>query len=256
MSNEVRTRLLNPKWIEGMLNEGFSGANHIASEIGHLVAWDAVTPDAVADWIYQKTAETYFLDSTVRNQFLNANPYAFASAAAWLLEANRRGLWAADSATISQLKDMYMNTIRKYGVVCCHHTCGNMDFTNYVVVGSTLSQKQLQEFAAIMEAATGQTVTMGSTGTPSQSTGSTSAGATSSAGTSSGSQPSTESGAQSESESAETAGDDGTSKSYEVSETGQQSSAQSSMPIAAIVGVLILVSLVGLGYFRGAIFKK
>ncbi|HOI40003.1 MAG TPA: cobaltochelatase subunit CobN [Methanobacterium sp.] len=256
MSNEVRTRLLNPKWIEGMLNEGFSGANHIASEIGHLVAWDAVTPDAVADWIYQKTAETYFLNSTVRNQFLNANPYAFASAAAWLLEANRRGLWAADSATISQLKDMYMNTIRKYGVVCCHHTCGNMDFTNYVVVGSTLSQKQLQEFAAIMEAATGQTVTMGSTGTPSQSTGSTSAGATSSAGTSSGSQPSTESGAQSESESAETAGDDGTSKSYEVSETGQQSSAQSSMPIAAIVGVLILVSLVGLGYFRGAIFKK
>ena len=136
-----------------------------------------------------------------------------------------------------------------------------MDFTNYVVVDSTLSQKQLQEFAAIMGAATGQTVTMGSTGTPSQSTGSTSTGATSSAGTSSGSQPSTESGAQSESESqstsesAETAGDDGTSKSYEVSETGQKSSTQSSMPIAAIVGVLILVSLVGLGYFRGASSK-
>jgi cobaltochelatase CobN len=259
LSSEVRTRLLNPKWREGMLNDGFSGANHIASEIGHLVAWDIVTPGAVADWIYQQTAETYFLDSAVRNQFLNANPYAFASAAAWLLEANRRGLWTSDSATISQLKNIYMDAIREYGVVCCHHTCGNIDFTNYVVVGSSLSAEQLQEFAAIMEAATGEPVTLGSTGTPSQPTASaSSSGASSSVGGSSGGEPATESGAQSSSESqsaSESAGADGSSKSYEMSETGA-SSPQSSMPIVAIVGVLILVGLVGFGYFRGEVFKK
>ncbi|HHT19452.1 MAG TPA: hypothetical protein GXZ72_07825, partial [Methanobacterium sp.] len=77
----------------------------------------------------------------------------------------------------------------------------------------------------------------------------------------SGSQRATERGDQSASESqsgaesAETAGTDGSSKTYEVSQNNS-STPQSSMPIAAIVGVLILVGLVGFGYFRGAIFKK
>ncbi|WP_394295005.1 cobaltochelatase subunit CobN [Methanobacterium formicicum] len=262
LSTEVWTRILNPKWREGMLNEGYSGANHIASEIAHLFAWAVVTPGAVSNNIWNQIASAYFFDSVVSAKFLNANPYAFASAAAWLLEANRRGLWEADSATISQLKDIYMKVIRDYGVVCCHHTCGNVEFTNYVVVGSTLSSEQIQEFVAIMEAATGKTVTMGSTGTPSQPTGSASSpGASSSAGASSGSQPATESGAQGASESqstsepAQTAGSDGSSKTYEVSQKSS-SSPQSSMPIVAIVGVLILVGLVGFGYFKGAIFKK
>ncbi|PKL72842.1 MAG: cobalamin biosynthesis protein CobN, partial [Methanobacteriales archaeon HGW-Methanobacteriales-2] len=189
-----------------------------------------------------------------------ANPYAFASAAAWALEAIRRGMWTPDAATTTQLKDIYMNAIHEYGVVCCHHTCGNVDFTNFVVVGSSLSSEQLQEFAAIMEAATGEPVTLGSTGTPSQPTASaSSSGASSSVGGSSGGEPATESGTQSASESQsssdESAGTDGSSKSYEVSETSS-SSPQSSMPIAAIVGVLILVGLVGFGYFRGAIFKR
>ncbi|MFU2192007.1 cobaltochelatase subunit CobN [Methanobacterium sp. MZD130B] len=262
MSNEVRTRLLNPKWIEGMLNEGFSGANHIASEVGNLFAWDVVTPEAVSDWIWQQTMETYFLNNAVKNQFLNANPHAFASTAAWLLEAVRRGMWNPDAAVTTQLKDIYMNTILANGVVCCHHTCGNIDFTNYVVVGSTLSSQQLQEFASIMEAATGKTVNVGSTETPSKPTNPTSSpGASSSTGDSSGSQRATERGDQSASESqsgaesAETAGTDGSSKTYEVSQNNS-STPQSSMPIAAIVGVLILVGLVGFGYFRGAIFKK
>ncbi|MBI4813921.1 MAG: cobaltochelatase subunit CobN [Methanobacterium sp.] len=260
LATEMRTRILNSKWIEGMLNEGYSGANEISSEIGYLFAWDAVTPEAVKDWMWQSTVETYMFDSAVRSQFLSANPYAFASAAAWALEAARRGMWVADAATLTQLKDLYIQTTVDYGVVCCHHTCGNLDFTNYVVTGSSLSMATLQQFAVIMEAATGEAVTVGSTGTTSQSTGfASSSGASASSGASSGgSQPATDSGSQDSSASqsaSDSAGTDGTSKSYEVSENSSSSS-QSSMPLVAIVGVLILVGLVGFGYFRGTIFKK
>jgi cobaltochelatase CobN len=258
MANEMRTRILNSKWIEGMLNEGYSGANEISKEIGYLFAWDAVTPEAVKDWMYQSAVETYMFDSTIRSQFLEANPYAFASTAAWFLEAARRGMWVPDAATLTQLKDLYIQATVEYGVVCCHHTCGNLDFTNYVVMGSSLSMDSLQQFADVMEAATGEPVTLGTTGATSQLTGSASStGASSSVGASSSNEAATESGSASSSASesaSESAGTEGTSKSYEVSETGQQSSAQSSMPIVAIVGVILLVCLVGVGYFRNSIF--
>jgi cobaltochelatase CobN len=258
MANEMRTRILNSKWIEGMLNEGYSGANEISKEIGYLFAWDAVTPEAVKDWMYQSAVETYMFDSTIRSQFLEANPYAFASTAAWFLEAARRGMWVPDAATLTQLKDLYIQATVEYGVVCCHHTCGNLDFTNYVVMGSSLSMDSLQQFADVMEAATGEPVTLGTTGATSQPTGSASStGASSSVGASSSNEAATESGSASSSASesaSESAGTEGTSKSYEVSETGQQSSAQSSMPIVAIVGVILLVCLVGVGYFRNSIF--
>lgn len=257
MSNEIRTRILNPKWQEGMLKEGFSGANEISKEIGYLFAWNAVTPDVVKDWMWQQVAQNYAFDSNFRNQMLQANPYAYVSMLGWMMEAVRRDMWQADKATLTELANQYIQYTKQYGVVCCHHTCGNLDFTNFVVVGSTLSTQQLQEFAAIMEAATGKTVTIGSTGTPSQPTGSASSqGASSSAGASSGSHPATESGAQGtsesqfESQSAQTAGSDGSSKTYEVSQKSS-SAPESSMPIVAILGVIILVGLVGFGYFRG-----
>jgi len=262
INNEIRTRLLNPKWAEGMLKNGFSGAHEITDHVENMFRWNAIQPDSVKDWMWQEVVKSYIFNSQMRNQLLTANPHAFKSMVAWALEAARREMWNPDAATLTQLKNIYMEETINSGVTCCHHTCRNLDFTNYVVVGSTLSTQQLQEFAAIMEAATGKTVTIGSTGTPSQPTGSASSqGASSSAGASSGSQPATESGAQgasesqSASESAQTAGSDGSSKTYEVS-SKSSSAPESSMPIVAILGVIILVGLVGFGYFRGAIFKK
>ena len=256
VNNEIRTRLLNPKWAEGMLNNGFSGAHEINDNVENMFRWNAIQPDSIKDWMWQEVVENYIFNSEMRNQLLTANPHAFKSMTAWALEAARRGMWNPDVATLTQLKDLYMKTNIEYGVTCCHHTCGNIDFTNYVVVGSSLSAEQLQQFTGIMQAATGEAVTVGSVGTLSQSTGSTSSsGASSSVGDSSDNGAAAESGSQSSSES-ESEGNDGSSKSYEVSEAGQQSSAQSNMSIAAIVGVMILVGLVGFGYFRGAMFKK
>ena len=259
LNTELRSRVLNPKWAEGMLNNGFSGANTISKHVEHLFVWNAVSPESVKDWMWDQVIETYVFNSDMRNQLLQANPHAFKSIAAWGIEVARRGMWVPDSATLSQLKDLYIKANVEYGVTCCHHTCGNIAFTNYVVMGTSLNVDQLKQFAAIMESATGKAVTVGTTGNPSQptSSASTSSGASSSPGSSSaGNQPTTESSSQSSSESAPSESGEDSSKSYEVSEKGSSSTSQSSVPLMAIVGVLILVGLVGFGYFRGAIFKK
>jgi len=259
LTTELRTRMLNPKWAEGMLNEGFSGARQISKQFGYLFGWNAVEPDAVQDWMWKGVTDMYILDSNYRDQMIKGNPYSFAASAAWALEAARRGMWVPDAATLTQVKDLYIQATVEYGVVCCHHTCGNLDFTNYVVRGSSLTMEQLQQFVDVMQAATGEPVTLGTTGTPSKPTGSVSStGASSSVGASESNEAATESGSTSSSSSesaSESAGTEGTSKSYEISETGQQSSAQSNMPIVAIVGVILMVGLVGVGYFRGSLLK-
>ncbi|MDI6795029.1 MAG: cobaltochelatase subunit CobN, partial [bacterium] len=47
----VRTKLLNPKWIEGMKQHGYKGAGDISKRIGRVYGWEATTQE-VDDWIF------------------------------------------------------------------------------------------------------------------------------------------------------------------------------------------------------------
>jgi cobaltochelatase CobN len=39
----VRTKLLNPKWIEGMKQHGYKGAGDISKRVGRVYGWEATT---------------------------------------------------------------------------------------------------------------------------------------------------------------------------------------------------------------------
>jgi len=103
---EYRTKLLNPRWYEGMLKHGYSGATEISNRFTYMLGWDAVS-DSVDDWIYTEAAKTYALDPQMRKRLAKANPQAMRNIAGRLLEANGRGLWRADDETIAQLKEIY-----------------------------------------------------------------------------------------------------------------------------------------------------
>jgi magnesium chelatase subunit H len=103
---EYRTKLLNPRWYEGMLKHGYSGATEISNRFTYMLGWDAVS-DSVDDWIYTEAAKTYALDPQMRERLTKANPQAARNIAGRLLEANGRGLWRADDETIAQLKEIY-----------------------------------------------------------------------------------------------------------------------------------------------------
>jgi len=103
---EYRTKLLNPRWYEGMLKHGYSGATEISNRFTYMLGWDAVS-DSVDDWIYTAAAKTYALDPQMRERLAKANPQAMRNIVGRLLEANGRGLWQADDETLEQLKEMY-----------------------------------------------------------------------------------------------------------------------------------------------------
>lgn len=262
LSTELRSQMLNPKWAEGMLNEGFSGARQVSKQFGYLFGWAAVQPDAVKDWMWKGITDMYILDSNYRNQMIKGNPYSFASAASWALEAARRGMWKADSATLTALANEYIKTIVDYGVVCCHHTCANLEFNKWVAKVSSASSTTLKAYAAIMQSATGKDIGLVSNdpSTPSQGGSSTwengQSSSTENKGQSSSSNSQSSSSSQSKESSDSSASESTTGssnsqqKAYEVTKNSQGSSDSTGVSFFAILGIIGLLGLFGVGYYR------
>ena len=99
---ETRTRMLNPRWYEGMLEHGFEGVRQIEVHVTNTMGWSA-TADAVDPWVYQRITETYVLDDAMRTRLADLNPKASARVANRLIEASERKYWSPDAATLAAL---------------------------------------------------------------------------------------------------------------------------------------------------------
>jgi magnesium chelatase subunit H len=100
---ETHTRMLNPRWYEGLLNHGYEGVRQIEAQVTNTMGWSATTGQ-VAPWIYQRISETYLLDEAMRDRLANLNPVASVRMARRLLEACDRKLWKPDDATLRALQ--------------------------------------------------------------------------------------------------------------------------------------------------------
>jgi len=103
----VRSKLLNPKWIEGMKKHGYKGLGDISKKIGRVYGWEATTGE-VDDWIFDDITRTYILDEEMRKLFEKNNPWALEEIGRRLLEAHQRGLWKADPEVLEGLKNAYL----------------------------------------------------------------------------------------------------------------------------------------------------
>lgn len=99
-----RSRVVNPKWIAGVMRHGYKGAFEMAATVDYLFAYDA-TARCVADHMYQGVAEAYLFDTQVQDFVQQKNPWALRDMAERLLEAQQRGLWeSATTQTLEELK--------------------------------------------------------------------------------------------------------------------------------------------------------
>ncbi len=92
----VRARVVNPKWIAGVMRHGYKGAFEMAATVDYLFAF-AATADCVADRHFDAVYAAYLEDEKVRDFLNRENPGALQAIAARLLEAQQRGLWQARS---------------------------------------------------------------------------------------------------------------------------------------------------------------
>ncbi|NIF55027.1 cobaltochelatase subunit CobN [Burkholderia sp. Ax-1724] len=90
----IRSRVVNPKWLDGVKRHGYKGAAEIAATVDYLYGYDA-TARVVADHQYALVADAYLNDADTRAFMQRHNPHALHSVCERLLEAMQRGLWQA-----------------------------------------------------------------------------------------------------------------------------------------------------------------
>jgi magnesium chelatase subunit H len=100
---ETRTRMLNPKWYESMLEHGYEGVRQIEAHLTNTMGWSATTGQ-VQPWVYQQLAQTFVLDEAMRDRLAQLNPAASAKVASRLLEAQARQYWNPDEQTLEALR--------------------------------------------------------------------------------------------------------------------------------------------------------
>jgi cobaltochelatase CobN len=99
----VRTRGVNPKWIQAMTRHGYKGAFELAATVDYLFGYDA-TAHVVEDWMYERVTQAYIGDPEIRKFLEQSNPWAMRAMAERLLEAAERGLWHASAQALETLR--------------------------------------------------------------------------------------------------------------------------------------------------------
>ncbi|TVP63366.1 MAG: magnesium chelatase subunit H [Nodularia sp. (in: Bacteria)] len=102
----VVSRLLNPKWIDGMLKHDHQGGQAIADRVEYLLGLDATT-QSVGTATWSKVAQKFVFNPEMRDRLRANNPYAEAEVIKKLSEANYRGYWQATPEEQAQLKAAY-----------------------------------------------------------------------------------------------------------------------------------------------------
>jgi magnesium chelatase subunit H len=104
VSLETRTRVLNPKYYEGLLKHGPEGVRQLEAQVTNTLGWSATTGE-VEPWVYKQITETFVLDAAMRERLAALNPTASSKIANRLIEAQERNYWSPDAATLEALRE-------------------------------------------------------------------------------------------------------------------------------------------------------
>ena len=158
IGREMRTRYLNPQWIEGMKRDNYGGARQMADFAENLWGWQVTVRDAVGADKWQQVFEVYVEDKYgqgLAEFFDKHNPWAYQSMTARMLEAVRKGYWQADEQVTKKLAAEYATNVISRGVACCDHTCNNPMLNQMVVnlisMPGVLSPQMVEQFKLAIE---------------------------------------------------------------------------------------------------------
>ncbi|MEO1350685.1 MAG: magnesium chelatase subunit H [Cyanobacteria bacterium J06635_15] len=103
---DARTKLLNPKWYEGMLSHGYEGVRELSKRLVNTMGWSA-TAGAVDNWVYEDTNATFIQDPEMCKRLMDLNPNSFRRMVSTLLEVNGRGYWETSDENLEKLQELY-----------------------------------------------------------------------------------------------------------------------------------------------------
>jgi cobaltochelatase CobN len=152
VATEAHVTMLNPKWIRGMMENGYSGAGMITEVVRNTSGWEATRKGSVSQELWGEIHAVYVKDKhglRVKEWMDRQNPHARQELLATLLEAARKGDWKADAATRRELAREYAQSVAKHGDSAGLATGGNQKLQAEVV--ARLDAPGDTELAALTE---------------------------------------------------------------------------------------------------------
>ena len=282
MYREIASRYDNPNWIKAMMGEGYSGARYMSNKfVSNLYGWQVTRPASVSDDLWNRVYNTYYNDKYglgVKDWLMSGNnAYSLISMSGTMLTAAHEGYWNADKATLSDIANTWAKATVQNGVACCDCSCGNIAMMQWAA--QYVNPDILAQLLPKLYDATQNPVFLNNTNnvppentdpsnneasTPNPVKGSTSSSTISANSTTTSnnqfSQSTSASNGQSVSDAGQSApsGDVGGSsaqgadvkKSIEINPVTQQSASEVGMSLIAVLGVICLILIIGVGYFR------
>ena len=96
ISHVMRSRVVNPKWLNGVKRHGYRGAFEIIATVDFMFAF-AATTGAVKTHHFDLAFEAFVEDEATRDFIRTSNGYGYAELIAKFNEARARGLWVPRS---------------------------------------------------------------------------------------------------------------------------------------------------------------
>lgn len=119
LRREYRVRLFNRKWLEGMMKEGYAGADQIRFMTSNSFGWEVMRPGSVGQENWQEMKKVLIddkLNLRLPEWMEHNNPYAYQDAMAVMLEAIRKNYWQADEQTKQQIAQAYAENVARHGM--------------------------------------------------------------------------------------------------------------------------------------------
>ncbi|ANS74429.1 hypothetical protein AWM70_07415 [Paenibacillus yonginensis] len=103
----LQTRILNPKWMDGLLEHSYHGVQKIAERFHNMLGL-AATTSKVETWMFSALHETYVADEQRSRQMEENNRWAYHHMLETLLESHQRQYWEASEEELSRLYNRMM----------------------------------------------------------------------------------------------------------------------------------------------------
>src|SRR5690606_16544835 len=100
-------RMLNPKWIDALLEHPYHGAQEIAQRFVNVLGL-ASTTNQVEQWVVSSLHDAYVADEARSKQMVENNRYAYHEILETMLECVQRQYWHPTEDQLEQLRHKYM----------------------------------------------------------------------------------------------------------------------------------------------------
>lgn len=102
----VWSRILNPRWIDGVLDAAHHGGQEIADRLENMLGLAATTGE-IDTRLFDEASDTLIFNEAMRRRIRENNPYALLDVVERLLETSARGYWQASEDRLNELRRIH-----------------------------------------------------------------------------------------------------------------------------------------------------